>query len=245
MKKDALFEIFYSKLGIKIKELDKDAALKMSDDEKKKWEEDESNRAKEEKKKICDAFSDIGRVLHFESMSQDDLEKIFYEMVNIKIKITLPTKKQREKYYNAAENVLKALREAVDPTLEWGGFTPDFYMRVSLINSELEEVMETKKTWGLGRHDQINIYQRRAIHYLYDKLKISQKNKSTKVHWKNFKIKQIGIFMSENDTPEQMYYATPARLISNYAKSIGVDIPEITIDAEIKKMRKKNKKITS
>lgn len=192
------------------------------------------------KNQLSKAFEDIDKVLSFESMSDVNRNKIWQEMANIGIQISIPPKKQRDKFFGAIEKTLKSLEELKAIQFDWGSLIP-VQDQILALESQLSELVNLRKTWKNGRRNELNRYQVQGINYLYEKLKLSQQDKLTKPRWKNFNVSQIGQFTSQNISAVQKYRATPSRLIANFSNALGVNIAETTIESEIKKNLKRKK----
>lgn len=193
-----------------------------------------SDQDKFDKSLLLQAFSDLGKVIDFGSMKEQELGELLNYIGGIRIQISLPERKLRDQFFNTVARASKALEKLKSTPFVWGGLHPDLCHDLANVESRLNEVYENKKTWRRGRSQERTLWQTKGIQRLFKILKRSQQEKNAVNRWGSFKIKEYGQFDKRKRFSGQVLFEpTPARLISNFAKGLGVLLSELAVVDDI------------
>lgn len=182
---------------------------------------------------LDEAFSDLDKVLRFTKMSRGERCELLNYIAGIRINIRYPSKKSKNKFFSAVNGAVRALRKL--RSTQWGGFDPEVNRSVIAVETELKNIFKIKKNWERGRRLEINRPQLYAIKKIYELLEQSRRQKNSR--WKKFQIEQYGQFHRRREPKKisSKFEATPARLISNLAKGLRVNLSELAVGHVIKR----------
>ena len=180
---------------------------------------------------LCSAFRDLDQFLNFNALSNLDRQKLFNHLAGIGRVIKLPTKAEVNGYFDLVKTIIDSSKKLTSPELAWGGVEPEMYDVLKNVESRLEEILALKVDWEKpGRTPAINRFQKKGIIFIYKMLKENQSDRNIENKWRDLKISEYGKFDKNKIIHENYeFQATPSRLLSNFAKGLGVDLSEQTI----------------
>lgn len=186
-----------------------------------------------EKPILLQSLSDLNCAIDLASHSENERSRILNYVVGLQYESPYPTKKSRDQFFDTVENAVLALRQLDSPDLVWGRVPWDLLKDAKILETKLQSISELRKTWARGRRPEGNIFRNHAIQNLYALLKDSMAAKSSAQRWSKLKINQFGQF-DQRRQRAALFKATPARLISNLAKGVGINLSEVAIQHFIK-----------
>ncbi|MGE3975104.1 MAG: hypothetical protein AB7F59_11325 [Bdellovibrionales bacterium] len=195
---------------------------------------------------LLKAFLDIDSILNFTSMAENDLAVLLNYMRGIPNRIhKYPTRKSRIQFFGTINQITKLLVKLKSLESKRWGLDPSLTKSIDDMLIRLKDISESEKEWKSGRNPERNRPQVIAIKKIYELLKKSQSEQVSSKRWKNLKIEKIGTFENRKSFANQKNFeATPARLISNFAKGLGLDLSELAVE-DIARSSKVTLKTTS
>ena len=190
-------------------------------------------RKKYNDKILKESFYDIDRVLDLGRMSEKERKEFLNFMDGIGMQVSID-KKTTIQFFDRINKVLMAIEKwkSHPISIAWQGTDLD---KASIdFKNKLEDIYKAKNEWqGRGRNLEKAPYQAKSIREIYKILKKSKKGSPKR--WSCVEIKEHGTFERRKSYAGQTLFApTPARLISNFAKGLGVNLPEMAVQYEMR-----------